>query len=496
MVGLCWACVALLCGCSAVCAAEAVSPAPTVTPTPVPTPVTLRVDVGREGSTIDPAYLPETDPGDYLGHLFEGLMKYVPAENGAAVSDLQVVYGLAESVEISGDGLEYRFTLRRDALWSDGQPVTAEDFVYAWQRVLDIGRSPGAAVMGKVLERFYAASDRVLVVELQRVCPWFLRLCAAHYMVPVRRDVIERYGGDWTDEAHIVVSGAYTIESWVHDDSMTMVPNPYYYDRAGLGPQVLEWCFGTGTDCRVTAEEGNGSGFLYFNTVSIRDWRVRAAMVLAVDREALGEPAAGLVPGGGTALYDWLGERYTRYDVTTLAGRRQLARDLMSNARAAGTWYSGYTLYYRVTDDPAQQAIARQCIDDWRQELGLQVEPVETEDYGQALSSMRFDIAYVECRPAYDDPMAYLQLMERGGSDNRTAWGDVRYDDLLARAEETMDPAARQALLMEAERFLFSEGGFAICPLVWKQPTYQVKGVTGIGYGNGEWRFQYGMLKP
>jgi len=113
------------------------TPAPTATPAPPPTPVVLEVCVGTEAYTMDPTYINDVEAPDYIYHLFEGLTKYVPVENpnGAAVVETELVPGMAERCEMSKDGLTYTFTLRSDAVWSDGKPVTAQDFVYSWQRL-------------------------------------------------------------------------------------------------------------------------------------------------------------------------------------------------------------------------------------------------------------------------------------------------------------------------------------------------------------------------
>ena len=123
----------LLCGCGG---GEDPAPAVTPTPTPVPTPVVLSVCVDTEGSTIDPTYLSEPVPSELQSHLFEGLMRYAPAEGEGVVTDSVLCLGLAESVERSQDGLTYRFVIREDARWSDGVPVRSGDFVYAWRRLL------------------------------------------------------------------------------------------------------------------------------------------------------------------------------------------------------------------------------------------------------------------------------------------------------------------------------------------------------------------------
>ena len=521
----------LLCGCGG---GEEPAPAVTPTPTPVPTPVVLSVCVDTEGSTIDPTYLSEPIPSELQSHLFEGLMRYAPVEGEGAVTDSVLCLGLAESMERSADGLTYRFVIREDACWSDGVPVRSEDFVYAWRRLLsppadaEMAHAVGARQLYGVVKGakevaegqvpaeslgVWTEGDRVLVVELEKPCAWFPKLCAMACMVPLRQDVIETYGGDWTDESHVVVSGAYTIGEWVHDDYMQLQVNPYYYDAERLGPDEIIWYFGQGRRADFIADvarevmDGSvavaGTYYLYLNANAIRDWRIRAAMLLSVNREALTEtvggaqPALGLVPRGialtegnlykpdTSPMYVWAGANYPQYDLTNFAGQRALAAALADSARASGSLYNGYTLYYRFNESEMNRAVAMQCKADWEEVLGLQVElvPMGLEEYEKRLGSNTFDVAYLSWLPDHDDPLSFLQIMKRGGANNHSGWGDVRYNEQLALAENSPDALARDLYLRRAEEMLYEAERFAVCPLFWFGQTYAVEdGIAHIGH--------------
>lgn len=478
------------------------------------TPQVLTVCVGTEGTTVDPGYLGESDPADYLSHLFEGLMKYTPVSCEAVMNDMTVTYGLAASVQVSDDGLEYRFTIRDDALWSDGAAVTAADFVYAWQRLRDTD-THGARVLWSVLRDVTAESDKVLCARLQAPCPYFLKLCAQVYTVPVRQDVVETYGGDWTDADNIVVSGGYTIAEWVHDDHMVLRKNPLYYAADEITPEEIHWYF-TDAD-RISAhftadvprEQSNGSVekagvyYLYLNANGIRDWRIRAAMLLALDRDTIaavmgGTAAEGLVPEGialtdgspyrtDTApMYAWLQETYPTYDLQTYEGRCALALDLYNEAVAAGAWSHGRSLCFRCCDTPAARTVMDMCRQNWLDVLGLTVgESVLTEaDYEKRLRTNTFDVAHLSWMPDYDDPLSVLEIMERGGAYNFSAWGDARYDDLL---EQTAAAHDRDSLLWKADEALFEKERFAVCPVYTLAEYYAADGIRGAAYGDGYW---------
>ena len=478
---------------------------------PLPLPSSISVAVGTEGTTIDPAYLTRSDGGDYLRHIYEGLMKYAPVSNESVMNEMSVTYGLAERVECSEDGLTYRFILREDALWSDGVPVRAEDFVYGWTRLLAAG-SYGGKLLGDVLEHLEATEEKTLLVTLKRPCAYFLKLCAESYAAPVRRDLVERYGGDWTDAAHLAVTGAYTVRHWVHDDHMVLEKNPLYYDASHITPREITWYFreNAAVDFAVNPAaaakgraEGAGVYYLYLNANGIPDWRVRAAMLLVLDREAIAAAAGnravaaeGLVPVGisdaaeGRPMLAWLQETYTDYDLTVYEGRCALALELYNQAVGAGAWSHNRSLRFRCSESPLNGRVTALCRQNWLEVLGLKVtvEEMWETDYETMLRTNTFDVACLTWLPDYDDPLTYLRIMERGGSHNFSAWGDVRYNDLLRSCEEASHN--RSTLLRQTEAALFQTERFAICPVFWYgESYYAAEGIRGVGHSayGGYW---------
>jgi len=372
-----------------------------------------------------------------------------------------------------------------------------------------------------------AEEERVLRVTLEAPCAHFLKLCADACMVPLRQDVVEAYGGDWTDERNLVVSGAYTVESWVHDDTMVLVPNPMYYNKQALGPDRIVWRFAQGMDSAAeydvsVTETGEhmvseaGTYYLYLNANAIGDWRVRAAMALSVDREGLAEavggiPAVGLMPVGisksdGTAyrvsdsaaeqpLYKWLAEQYPDAQLHTYAGRCALAQKLYAQALAAGSWYRSYTVYYRFNESELNRTAAEFCRRSWQEVLGLRTEfqVMDAEDYGKMLLTNTFDTAYLSWLPDYDDGLNFLEIMRRAGEHNHSGWGDVRYNEQLDLIRTAHDPAARDAMMRAADAMLFEKERFAVCPLFWFAERCSVsESVSGIGHSAaGGYIFSY-----
>ena len=318
-------------------------------------PLALNLHLGGEPSTIDPAFATADDGGSYVLHLFEGLT--------ALDGDLQPVPAAAESwtVEEDEDGLPvYTFTLREDALWSDGQPVTAQDFVYAWRRVLEPDSpSPaayqlypihnaqayregvetqgedGATTVQHTLEPddlgFEAVDEKTLRVTLEGPCPDLLSILALPAWCPVRQDVVEANPETWTQAPETCVgNGRYMLKEWNHERNLTLVWNDRHWSGEEPGSTFLNFILSDDQEAvfadfaagRIQysaavpslereAQEAAGTllrepraGIYYysFNCASepFDDPLVRRAFSLAVDREALASAmGADLEPARG-----------------------------------------------------------------------------------------------------------------------------------------------------------------------------------------------------
>lgn len=518
---------------------------------------TLSLCLGTEWYTMDPSFVNDEDTATYILHMFEGLMKYVPQEESTSLSGTKLQYGMAKRHTISEDGLTYTFILREDARWSDGEPVTAEDFVYSWRRVLapnqtdvlehasgghqlsGIVKNAAAVESGKLRPEelgVTAVDEHTLEVQLEAPCAYFLKLCANPSLVPLRRDVIETYGGDWTDMEHVVSNGAYAVSKWVHDDYLKMEQNPYYYDRENLGADTIFWHFSDGEQLTLNAYENGeydfisvfpkseyaalreagecqtvpraGTYYLYFNTDVIADWRVRAAMMLAVDREsivsAVGEgysPATGFVPDGicdsaGTAftsgmtgtydtMFNWLQNWHPAYDLSTYEGRCELAKTLYQESLNAGAWHRSYEVTYCYNSSSLNRTVARTCQENWRDVLGLTVKlsRVDASTYPELLEDGSFGIAYLSWMPDYDDAQNFLFLMQSDSPHNYGKWESTAFDELLTKINAAPDAAERDELQYFAENQMFSLGGFPICPIFFYGDDCCINdALKGVGY--------------
>ncbi len=295
----------------------------------------LVFNAGEEPNSLDPALSHDIGGLKVLMHLFEGLAAYDPR-------DASPVPAAAERWEVSPDGTTYTFRLR-DARWSNGQPVTAEDFAYAWRRVVDPatgstyahrlfviknardvarGRMPPGALGVR------APDARTLVVELEHAAPYFPQLLCLNLFYPVHRATVEKHGRQWTRPENIVHNGPYRLSSWRINDRKVFEKNPRY--RAASEVKLEKFVFLSVPDDATAfrmyeagqchwlfraplefmdellkrpdhvAGPYNGSYFYVFNTRKkpLDDVRVRRALSLAIDREKI---AKFILRGGETA---------------------------------------------------------------------------------------------------------------------------------------------------------------------------------------------------
>ncbi len=512
----------------------------------------IRASIASEPETLDPNMESSVDGAVYSMHLFEGLMKYVNTENDAADNDsrvklMEVDCGQAESYEMSEDGLTYTFHLRDDIYWSDGEPVTAGDFEYSWKRITD---PENAADYGYILSGVVenaaaiqageaepdtlgitAVDDKTLEITLEAPTPFFLSLCCFAALMPLRQDVIEEYGSEWTNPGNMVSNGAFVLSAWEHDSYIEMVRNDQYYDPAG--PDRITWYlndsetsmlasyqageydfFYTAPVDQIEALQESGDLFiadqictyyLYLSCDNIPDWRVRAAISLAIDRDNIVEnvtqagqtPATGLVAAGitdsegtewtervGEPLYNTLAELYPDYDLSTYSGRCELAVALLDEAVADG-YDVNTTINYEYNTSEAHKAIAEAVQSDVSSVLGLNLSlnNSEWQTYTNNLGLGNFGIARLAWSADYDDAITYLELFTNGNSYNYGNWVNDEYTALINEIKTLPAGEERDAKLEEAENMLFGENGFPISPLYFYVQTYCLQGeISNIGW--------------
>jgi oligopeptide transport system substrate-binding protein len=454
---------------------------------------------GPDPETLDPALGTSIEGLRVIGALFEGLTRNDPVTS-------RPIPGLAQSWQISPDGCVYTFHLRDNLMWSPGDPITAEDVVYSWLRVLDpltaaeyagqlfYVKNGEARINGKIkdpsLVGVHALDPRTVRVELNHPTPFFLDLCAFQTLAVVPRKLIGKYGEDWMRVRPLPGSGPYLLEQWRLNDKIRLVKNPYYWDAANTRSAVVDLLpisapstalnlYQSGeadiiwdrdnlpyelTD--VLSKRPDFHTFPYLATYFIRcnttrppfnDPRVRKALALTIDKRRLVErflrggevPANHLVPDG-TANYD---------PAPGLGYEPQEARRLLAEAGYPGG--KGFPAFSYLFDSASgggkihlKLGIEIQRM--WEEQLGLHVELKEMEKrvYLAAQNNLEYDLTRSSWVGDYNDPNTFLDLFRSDNGNNRTGWKNARYDELMDQADREIDLRKRAGLLRQAETVL------------------------------------------
>jgi len=447
-------------------------------------------NVGSDPKTIDPGLNAASDGGHVINNMFEGLMR---EEQGT----LQPA--MAESYDMSEDGLVYTFHLR-DAKWSDGQAVTANDFVYAWNRVLDpLTASEYSWIFDEAnVDTFVALDDKTFEVTLKAPTPYFLGLTAFYTFFPVRQESVEAGpDGAWTREPEqSIVNGPFMLESYIGGDRMILVKNPNYWNADTVKLERIEVLMIVEASTALTAYEGgsvdvlatvpseeiprliaedptfyilpmDGTYYYSLNTekAPFDDVNVRKALSLAIDRQAIVETVTkgGQIPAYNMVSptsYDAEGNLFTEelgnFDIEATA-QVEAAQALLAEAGYPnGEGFPAVELLYNTSEGHKQIAEAIQEM--WKQNLGIDITLANQE--WAVFQDTRRDGNYQIARSGwigdYSDPMTYLGMFITGSPMNYPRWSNTSYDELLdsaktAPGQERFDMLYEAATLMEAD---------------------------------------------
>lgn len=485
-------------------------------------------------------YAPTTEYADESGQMFGSEVICGQAKSYDVSEDMcEYVFHLRDDIYWS-DGVE---VTAKDFVYSWRRivdPATASDYGYILDNIVLNAAAIQAGEKSKEELGIEAIDDKTLKITLEAPCAYFISLCGFASLMPLREDVVEG-NENWTDPSSIVVNGPYIIKEWVHDSYILMEKNEKYYDLEKLGPDQIKWGLSDSETAIISAYQSGeydfiesfpsdmiedlkasgdcftdpyiGTYFLYLNCKEIPDWRVRAAMAISVDRENIvnnvtqgGQtPATGLVAKGildstgkdfseGVselgALYATLQKNYPQYDLSTYAGRCDLAKALYKEAVDDGSWDPNTTVVYNFNTSEAHKAVAEACGSDWQTVLGLNItlQNQEWNTYTNGLGEHKFGVARLGWIADYNDALTYLELFMTGNSYNYGLYSDSKYDSLCAQAKASAAGSDRDALLYAAEEAMFGEGGFPVCPIYYYTRSYCIAdGInnvfqTSLGY--------------
>ncbi len=465
--------------------------------------------------TLDPSLLTDVDAQKVTDDLFEGLTTL--GIDGA------IVPGVAKSWQVSADGKEWVFHLRADARWSNGEPVTAADFIYAWQREVDpktgaeyaqalapiVGALDIATGHAPLSSLGADAPDPLTVrVALNSPTPYLLALLADSYMQPLPRATIESWGDDWSRPEHWVSNGPFVVKEEVIGDRITLEKNPSYWDAANVRPTRVIY-FPVETLTQVSRFMAGDIQFSSIFPSSQFKWlksqlgdqvvvgpylgiqqlvvnmlgppfgmnrELRLALNMALDRrilagkvrEGIQQPAFSLIPP--LAGYQ---QQVPPWATWSDERRHAEARRLYAAAGYSAAHKLRVQLDYPTGEDnrDVYDAIAAM----WRTNLGAEVEPYN-EEFRVLLQNLRLHKAALFQNSwigDYPDPFTFMQLFQTGFDQNFGGYSDPTFDGLLAQAAAESDPARRMEFFEQAERRLNEEG--ATIPVMYYASRHLVK---------------------
>lgn len=456
----------------------------------------LRRQIDDFPRTLDPSLSTEIPAQRVLDDLFEGLVRLDSAGN--------TIPGVAKRWMQSDDGRRWTFELREDARWSNGDRVTAQDFVYAWRRLVDPAtRSRSVQQVAAIHNALAIAEgdkqpdalgvaalgDHALEVHLERRVPWFLYLLTNNFLMPLHRPTIEAQGSGWARAGTLVGNGPFVLGAMRINGPMRLERNPHHPEAGALRLQTVTHYpvrdRGATTSRYLAGDLDVTDGFQlddmdwlrqrllpgelrlapYFGTVMFGfqtakppfdDRALRLALNLAIDREVLADkllrrvylPAWTVVPpmaGYAAPVPDWAHR--------PAAERHARARELYAEAGYSSARPLRVEMVY-----PTQGQDVRRVLEAitamWRSVLGAEVKLVNQEF--RVFVDNRTIGRHLFCFNAwigdYPDPLTFLDLPRTTSAENWVNYANPRYDALLDQALASPDDAARLALYAQAER--------------------------------------------
>lgn len=421
----------------------------------------------------------------------------------------KAVPGVASDWTISDDQLVYTFNLRKDFKWSNGEPVTAKDFEFAFKGLLDSkfaapysylaynfkngqafaeGKAKIEDVGVKVID------DYKLELTLEQPTPYLLDLLAFGVLLPVNQKAYEEFGDKYgTDANKMVYNGAYTLTEWSHENQMVLTKNPDYpmaadikieklifkmiadsntamnsfksgeLDMMGLNGDQLAELKAAGQPTYSYNDGGNW--YLEYNTKDkvFSNKKVRQAMTIAIDSENFVKKlvkndslvatsfTSHVIQGNKDYFANEVGDLFKPHDI-------EKAKTLLDEAKKElGIDKISVTMLIDDGDTAAKHAAFLQ--EAWSRDLGIEVK-VEQMPFKSRLARMEakdFQVVMAGWGPDYNDPMTYLDLFETGNGNNHTYYSNPAYDELLNKVRKEADRDKRFGYLMELEKILMDD---------------------------------------
>ncbi len=485
----------------------------------------ITFNIGQEPTTLDPGLNSGVDGTMVLNHIYEGLM---------IEKDNKFECAAAESYDVSDDGKVYTFHLK-DNKWSDGEPVRAQDFEFAWKRALDpeVASSYSWIFESGGVESFKAVDDKTFEVTLNSNNPVFLGLTANTTFFPLREDKVDYLNGAWAlDPEKVVGNGAFTMTEYKAGDRVVLEKNEYYHDADKIKVDKLVALQIVDQTTALTAYESgdidaitgippaekqrllnedpnfivspiNSANFYAFNVnkAPFDNVNVRKALTYAIDRKAIvtdvlkggEEPAHSLVPG---VVYDNDGKMFNEvsgdYGIPEDGSKVEEAKQLLADAGFPnGEGFPETELLYNTNE--TNKAVAEAIQQQWKENLNIDVKLVNMES--SVFHQTRVGHDFTICRGGwygdYNDPLTHLELYTSDNSMNYAGWSNPEYDQLINEAKVS-DGKERFDKFYAAEKILME--GYAYMPIAYDVYTCLINQDKVVDYeilSTGTYRFMY-----
>jgi len=503
----------------------------------------ITATIGSEPKTLDPSLNNSLDGGTYINCAFEGLTTYD--------KESKIVPGAAEKWELSTDGTVYTFHIRKDAKWSDGKDLTANDFVYSWRRTVDPKTAAdyayylyfvknGEAINGEKAAidtlGVKAIDDKTLEVTLEAATPFFTEITAFPALVPLREDIVSTNSEKWSlDTKTYIGNGPYVLTSWEHDSKLTFEKNDKYWGKASIIAPKIEWFLmndenailgafkngqvsyakGIPTD-EIAAEKTAGTlqivpmiGTYYLDLLNTKapfdNPKIRRAVALAIDRNYIVEKVTkgGQLPASGYVPYG-IADVKTTPDFRTTAGEFYSVKpeDLDKNITEAKKLLAeaGYPdgkgfpkVTYGINTGGNHQVIAEAIQQMLKKNLNIDVE-IQAQEWNVFQQSRKDGVFNMDRNGwigDYMDASTFLDMFTSTNGQNNSKYNNPAYDAAIKAARTETDVAKRMQIFHDAEKLLIDDMG--VVPIYfYTEPTEISKDlqnyvITPLGFVYLQW---------
>lgn len=488
----------------------------------------ISVSIGGEPQTIDPTLSSALDSIIYSVHTFEGLT--------TKDKDNNVAGGVAEKWEVSKDGLNITFHIRSNAKWSDGKPVSANDFVYAWRRAVNPNtgapysflmsplKNASSITAGKMPVESLgveALDDNTLLVTLESPTAYFMELTSVPVYYPIREDIVAT-NETWTLNADTyIVNGPYVVKERRTDELIALELNTNYWNKDSIKATKINFVLLSDPTTSLAAlKEGSiqystkppvsdfdslkkegllvitpslGTAYYALNNTNdvLKDKRVRKALALAIDRNYIVEnitkggetPAAAFIPPGLKDVKGDFRENGGNYFSVSKEDYDKNVEEAKALLKEAGYPDGKGLPVLEFKTNPGTAVIIAEAVQEmWKSKLN--VDMTITQEEWAVFQKNRQTKQYVLCRADwigdYLDPMTFAGLFISSSSGNRVGYKNAEYDRLIAETQNSIDNSLRMSNMHKAEDMLIGEDMALIPIYYYTSAAMQDKNLKGV----------------